>query len=298
MKSRMTLLNWILRYIHKTKGKQIRPILVLLSAKANGKVSEKSYTAAALLEILHTATLVHDDIVDEAEKRRGFFTINALWKNKVAVLVGDYLLSRGMLLALENKYYTMLGILSRAVKVMSEGELLQMEKSRNPTLTEMEYFEIIKGKTASLLAAACAAGTASVTSDQTRIHRMEEFGMDLGIAFQIKDDLLDIEGQNTGKTRGSDLIDRKITLPVIHALAHSSGWEKKQMQRLIAKKKKSNSDLQTLFHWIKEKDGLEYARSQMNTFKNKAVDALSSLDDSKCKTALLELCNYVTSRRK
>ncbi len=298
MKSRMTLLNWILRYIHKTKGKQIRPILVLLSAKANGKVSEKSYTAAALLEILHTATLVHDDIVDEAEKRRGFFTINALWKNKVAVLVGDYLLSRGMLLALENKYYTMLGILSRAVKVMSEGELLQMEKSRNPTLTEMEYFEIIKGKTASLLAAACAAGTASVTSDQTRIHRMEEFGMDLGIAFQIKDDLLDIEGQNTGKTRGSDLIDRKITLPVIHALAHSSGWEKKQMQRLIAKKKKSNSDLQTLFHWIKEKDGLEYARSQMNTFKNKAIDALSSLDDSKCKTALLELCNYVTSRRK
>ncbi len=297
VKSRIGMLNWVLKYLLKTKGKQIRPLLVLLSAKAIAPVSQKSYTAAALLELLHTATLVHDDVVDEANKRRGFFTINALWKNKASVLVGDFLLSRGMLLALENKYYSMLEILSRAVKSMSEGELLQMEKSRKPDLTEAVYMEIVKGKTASLLAAACATGAASVTDSEPLIRRMETFGLQLGMAFQIKDDLLDMD-RDTGKTRGRDLLDRKITLPVIGALSQSGARERRKMQRLIAKKKKSAEELRTLFNWIEDTGGLAYARDKMIAFRDAALETLDPLEDSESKFALQQLCHYVTERRK
>src|SRR5258706_11916375 len=215
MKSRVPLLNAITRYIVRTKGKQVRPMFVFLSAKVNGAVGESTYRAAALIELLHTATLVHDDVVDDSYERRGFFSINALWKNKIAVLVGDYLLSKGLLLSLSNNDYRLLQIVSTAVREMSEGELLQIEKTRRLNIKEEDYFEIIRQKTATLISSACACGAASVSEDDELVSKMKLFGEKTGIAFQIKDDLLDFSDDNTGKPKGIDLKEKKLTLPVI-----------------------------------------------------------------------------------
>jgi octaprenyl-diphosphate synthase len=216
VKSRVSLLDRIMQYIVKRKGKQMRPMFVLLSAKLHGEINDSSYRAASLVELLHTATLVHDDVVDESFERRGFFSINALWKNKIAVLVGDYLLSKGLLLSLENKDFTILTILSNAVKNMSEGELLQMEKTRNLNFDESVYYEIINGKTASLLASSCAAGASSVSNDPAVIEQMRAFGENVGMAFQIKDDLFDYGEAKVGKPTGNDIKEKKLTLPLIH----------------------------------------------------------------------------------
>jgi len=213
VKSRVSLLDRIMQYIVKRKGKQMRPMFVLLSAKLHGEINDSSYRAASLVELLHTATLVHDDVVDEAFERRGFFSINALWKNKIAVLVGDYLLSKGLLLSLENKDFTILTILSNAVKNMSEGELLQMEKTRNLNFDESVYYEIINGKTASLLASSCAAGASSVSNDAEVIEQMRAFGENVGMAFQIKDDLFDYSSEAIGKPKGNDIKETKFTIP-------------------------------------------------------------------------------------
>ena len=239
VKSRVSLLDRIMQYIVKRKGKQMRPMFVLLSAKLHGEINDSSYRAASLVELLHTATLVHDDVVDEAFERRGFFSINALWKNKIAVLVGDYLLSKGLLLSLENKDFTILTILSNAVKNMSEGELLQMEKTRNLNFDESVYYEIINGKTASLLASSCAAGASSVSSDPAVIEQMHAFGENVGMAFQIKDDLFDYGEANVGKPTGNDIKEKKLTLPLIHILQKVTPALKKQIIYIV---KNNNND--------------------------------------------------------
>jgi octaprenyl-diphosphate synthase len=240
VKSRVSLLDRIMQYIVKRKGKQMRPMFVLLSAKLHGEINDSSYRAASLVELLHTATLVHDDVVDEAFERRGFFSINALWKNKIAVLVGDYLLSKGLLLSLENKDFTILTILSNAVKNMSEGELLQMEKTRNLNFDESVYYEIINGKTASLLASSCAAGASSVSNDSAVIEQMRAFGENVGMAFQIKDDLFDYGEAKVGKPTGNDIKEKKLTLPLIHILQKVTPALKKQIIYIV---KNNNNDI-------------------------------------------------------
>jgi octaprenyl-diphosphate synthase len=239
VKSRVALLDRIMQYIVKRKGKQMRPMFVLLSAKLNGEINDASYRAASLVELLHTATLVHDDVVDDALERRGFFSINALWKNKIAVLVGDYLLSKGLLLSLENKDFEILTILSDAVKKMSEGELLQMEKTRNLNFDESVYYEIIYGKTASLLSSSCAAGASSVTKDPEQIQKMKDFGEYVGMAFQIKDDLFDYGDEIIGKPTGNDIKEKKLTLPLIHILQKCSPALKKEIIYIV---KNNNND--------------------------------------------------------
>ena len=233
VKSRVSLLDRIMQYIVNRKGKQMRPMFVLLSAKLHGEINDSSYRAASLVELLHTATLVHDDVVDEAFERRGFFSINALWKNKIAVLVGDYLLSKGLLLSLENKDFTILTILSNAVKNMSEGELLQMEKTRNLNFDESVYYEIINGKTASLLASSCAAGASSVSNDSEVIEQMRAFGENVGMAFQIKDDLFDYGEAKVGKPTGNDIKEKKLTLPLIHILQKVTPALKKKINFIV-----------------------------------------------------------------
>ena len=234
VKSRVSLLDRIMQYIVKRKGKQMRPMFVLLSAKLHGEINDSSYRAASLVELLHTATLVHDDVVDEAFERRGFFSINALWKNKIAVLVGDYLLSKGLLLSLENKDFTILTILSNAVKNMSEGELLQIEKARRLDITEEIYFDVIRQKTASLIASCCGVGAASSGSNEATVQRMRDVGSLIGIAFQIKDDLFDYETANkTGKPSGIDIKESKMTLPLIHALSKAGFLERQHRQKIL-----------------------------------------------------------------
>ena len=239
MKSNVALLDRVMYYIVQRKGKQVRPMFVLLCAKLHGGIQESTYTAASLIELLHTATLVHDDVVDDALERRGFFSVNALWKNKIAVLVGDYLLAKGLLLSLEHNEHRILQITSNAVKEMSEGELLQIEKARRLDIREDIYYDIIRKKTASLIASACSAGTASVTKDEEKIEEMRTFGELIGIAFQIKDDLLDYGDDDIGKPRGIDIKERKMTLPLIYALNQSNGREKR---RIINTVKNNNND--------------------------------------------------------
>lgn len=298
MKSKVPLLDKITYYIVQRKGKQLRPIFVFLSAKIWGEVGDKTYNAASLIELLHTATLVHDDVVDDAYKRRGFFSINALWKNKIAVLVGDYLLSRGLLLALDNEEYDLLQIVSKAVKEMSEGELLQIEKARRLDIDEEIYFEIIRQKTASLISAACAAGVSSVSDNEEAIASMRDFGETIGIAFQIKDDLFDYGDASIGKPRGIDIKEKKMTLPLIYALSKA---DKRDKKRIISSIKNNSTDkevVRQVIAFVKESGGLEYATDKMNYYKDRALSLLEDFPDSDSKESLSQLVDFVISRKK
>ena len=297
VKSRVSLLDRIMQYIVKRKGKQMRPMFVLLSAKLNGEINDASYRAASLVELLHTATLVHDDVVDDALERRGFFSINALWKNKIAVLVGDYLLSKGLLLSLENKDFEILTILSDAVKKMSEGELLQMEKTRNLNFDESVYYEIIYGKTASLLASSCAAGASSVTKDPEQIQKMKDFGEYVGMAFQIKDDLFDYGDEIIGKPTGNDIKEKKLTLPLIHILQKCSPALKKEIVYIVKNNNNDKSKVKFVIDHVKQLGGIEYAQNKMIEYRDKALVVLHSFPPSTTRDALEELVRYTTDRK-
>jgi octaprenyl-diphosphate synthase len=297
VKSRVSLLDRIMQYIVKRKGKQMRPMFVLLSAKLNGEINDASYRAASLVELLHTATLVHDDVVDDALERRGFFSINALWKNKIAVLVGDYLLSKGLLLSLENKDFEILTILSDAVKKMSEGELLQIEKTRNLNFDESVYYEIIYGKTASLLASSCAAGASSVTKDQEQIQKMKDFGEYVGMAFQIKDDLFDYGDELIGKPTGNDIKEKKLTLPLIHILQKCSPALKKEIVYIVKNNNNDKRKVKFVIDHVKQLGGIEYAHNKMIEYRDKALVTLHSFPPSITRDALEELVRYTTDRK-
>ena len=296
-KSSVPLLDTVMNYILRRKGKQMRPILVFLSAKINGGFSERTYHAALTIELLHTATLVHDDVVDESYQRRGFFSVNAIWKNKIAVLVGDFILAKGLLWSIEHKDYDILNFISDAVREMSEGELLQIQKARKLDITEEVYFEIIRKKTASLMATSAAIGTCSVTEDAERIERMRLFGEYAGIAFQIKDDLFDFQKSNLlGKPTGNDLHEKKITLPLIHALNQGSASEKRAILNIVRKKNKNSADLTEVSKYIASKGGFDYAQQVMAEYHRKAVDQLAVYPDSEYKRALVAFVDYITTR--
>ena len=297
MKSKVSLLNVITNYILRRKGKQMRPMFVFLSAKLSGDINESSFTAASLIELLHTATLVHDDVVDESFERRGYFSVNALWKSKVAVLLGDYLLAKGLLLAVENKEYQLLEIVSNAVKEMSEGELLQIQKSRKLNISEDEYFEVIRKKTAALIAACCASGAKSVTDDPDIIAKMKQFGEYIGIAFQIKDDLFDYEKKGAlGKPTGNDIKEKKLTLPLIYSLENASPGQKTSILRLIRHHNKNSQKVRDVIRFVKETGGIEYSEQRMNEYKNKALDILNEFPESDSRLSLQKLALYTASR--
>ncbi|MFA8433882.1 MAG: polyprenyl synthetase family protein [Marinifilaceae bacterium] len=299
MKSRIRLLDIINNYIIKRKGKEMRPMLVFLTAQLTGKVQKSTYTAAALTQLLHTATLIHDDVVDEAYERRGFFSINALWKSKVAVLVGDFLLSKGLLLALENNEFELLKVVSEAVREMSEGELLQIEKSRKLDITEEVYFEIIHKKTASLIASCTWQGALSAGADEATCLKMKRFGEYLGIAFQIKDDLFDYEKQgDIGKPTGNDIKEKKMTLPLIAVLKNVTPSDRRWMLRIVKKHNKNSEKVNELIQFVKDKGGLEYTRQKMIEYKEKAMAILQDFPDSETKLALETMVEYTISRSK
>ncbi len=298
LKSKVSLLDTIMRYITKRKGKQIRPIFVLLSASLISKPTDKTYRAASLVELLHTATLVHDDVVDEAPMRRGVFSIYSLWKSKIAVLVGDYLLSKGLLLSLENDDFDSLRLLSTAVKEMSEGELLQLEKSRKLNITEEEYFRVINGKTASLLSAACAAGLGSVDSDPELGDYIKQIGTEVGLAFQIKDDLFDFQKNNSGKSLANDLQEKKLTLPIIHALENSNRADRKRILKYISNKKGVKKFQSEIFNFVQENNGIEYAESRMNSSIARAHELLDKFPESEARSEFHKLIDYVIERNK
>lgn len=298
MRTHVPLLDRIMYYIVRRKGKQVRPMFVFLCAKLCGTINESSYVAASLVELLHTATLVHDDVVDDAYERRGFFSINALWKNKVAVLVGDYLFAQGMLLALRNKEFRMLEILSEAVKALPEGELLQLEKARRLDIKEDIYYEVIRQKTASLIAAACSAGAASTTKDEDAIERMRSFGEDIGIAFQIKDDLFDFGTDDVGKPLGIDIQEKKLTLPLIHALDQASKKEKNHIIRIIKKYSNRPEKVKEVIEFVQQSGGLEYAKQAMQRYSEKAFETLYTFPESEARQSLEELVIFVTQRKK
>jgi len=299
MKSEIPLLKIIVNYIFRRKGKQMRPLLVFLAAKLNGEIAEPTYVAATFIELLHTASLVHDDVVDDAEERRGALSINALWNSKIAVLVGDYMLSRGLLISIEKNRFDMLEIVSEAVKSMSEGELLQIQKARKLNIKEEDYFKIIRSKTAALLAACTACGARSVTSDPHRIRSMKELGENIGIAFQIRDDLLDYEVKGlTGKVPGNDLKEKKITLPLIHVLEKAPLREKKRILSIVGNGKKSGSDISEVVKFVTDGGGLKYAGIRMNEFRDKALSILDTYPESDARDSLKEFVHYTTSRNK
>ncbi len=300
MKSKVPLLDVIMNYLLRRKGKQMRPILVFLSARLmEDRIHEESYTAASLIELLHTATLVHDDVVDEAYERRGFFSIKALWKSKIAVLIGDYLLAQGLLLAVKNKSYQLLEIVSTAVKEMSEGELLQIQKSRSLDINEEVYFDIIRKKTAALIAACTASGAHAAGCNQEEQQMMHSFGEKLGIAFQIKDDLFDYQAKNkVGKPTGNDIREKKLTLPLIYALHQSSALERKKILRLIKKHHKNGKKVREVIAFVREKGGLDYAEQTMMRYKEEAVDILQEFKPGSPREALEKFANYVIERKK
>lgn len=298
MRSHVPLLDRIMYYIVRRKGKQVRPMFVFLSAKLCGGVTDATYVAASLVELLHTATLVHDDVVDESYERRGFFSINALWKNKVAVLVGDYLLAQGLLLALKNKEFRLLEILSDAVKAMSEGELLQLEKARRLDIKEAIYYDVIRQKTASLIAAACSAGAASTTKDDVMIEKMRLFGENLGIAFQIKDDLFDFGTDDVGKPLGIDIQEKKLTLPLIYALENAVRSDKGRIINLIKNHSDKPEKVKEVIGFVQASGGLEYAKAAMERYSAAAFSILDEFPDSPAKHSLRELVVYVTQRKK
>lgn len=295
--SRVPLLDRIMKFIIKRKGKQLRPMFVFLSAKLHGEVNDVTYRAASLVEILHTATLVHDDVVDESFERRGFFSINALWKNKVAVLVGDYLLSKGLLLSLSNKDHKVLEILSTAVKQMSEGELLQIEKSRNLNLKEDIYFEIIRTKTASLLSSACAAGAWSTSLDETIAAKMALFGEKVGLAFQIKDDLFDYGNELIGKPTGNDIKEKKLTLPLIYTLNNCDANTRKKIIHIIKNQNKDKEKVKWVIDVVIKTGGIDYAEKKMQQIKNEALEILSGFPENPIREGLKQLVEYTTDRK-
>lgn len=299
MKSQVALLNIITRYILRHKGKQMRPMFVFLSAGICGGISESTYRAASLIELLHTATLVHDDVVDESNYRRGFLSINALWRNKIAVLVGDYLLSKGLLLALENDEVELLRLVSNATREMSEGELLQIEKARRLDVTEEIYFEIIRKKTASLIAACCATGAASAHSDPLFIQKMHAFGENVGMAFQIKDDLFDYETSDlVGKPNGLDIKEKKLTLPLIRMLGDSDRRKKRRFIHIIKRRDQDPEKIAGLIREVHSGDGILYARKKMTEYQEKAFRILYEFPDSTFRKAMEKLVRFTTERNK
>jgi octaprenyl-diphosphate synthase len=299
MQSKIPLLKIIINYIFRRKGKQMRPLLVFLSAKLNGQICEATYVAATLIELLHTASLVHDDVVDDASERRGALSINALWNSKIAVLVGDYMLSKGLLVSLENNRTDILEIVSEAVKSMTEGELLQLQKARKLNIREEDYFRIISSKTAALLSACTASGARSATSNPDTIQLMKEFGESVGIAFQIRDDILDYEGNGmTGKKTGNDIKEKKITLPLIHALEKTTLSRKRHILQIISNKKKSKSDIAEVVKFVSENQGIDYASHKMNQYRDKALAILDIYPDSAVKSSLKDFVHYTVIRDK
>jgi octaprenyl-diphosphate synthase len=277
----------------------MRPLLVFLTAKLNGNIAEPTFVAATFIELLHTASLVHDDVVDDAHERRGALSINALWNSKIAVLVGDYMLSKGMLISVEKNRFDMLEIVSDAVKSMSEGELFQLQKARKLNIKEEDYFKIITSKTAALISACTACGARSVTDDSETIQLMKEFGENIGIAFQIRDDILDYEGTGlTGKTVGNDIKEKKITLPLIHALEQSPASRKKQILGIVKIRKKTKEEISEVISFVSDYGGIEYAELKMNQYRDKALAILDSYADSEVKESLKEFVQYTTSRKK
>lgn len=298
MKSNVVLLDRIMYYIVQRKGKQMRPIFVFLSALAAGGVRESTYNAASLVELLHTATLVHDDVVDESLERRGFFSINAIWKNKIAVLVGDYLLAQGLLLAINNDEFDLLRILSRAVKEMSEGELMQIEKARRLDIKQDIYFNIIRQKTASLIAAACESGAVSSGTSKENCELFRFFGEKVGIAFQIKDDLFDYGTKDIGKPRGIDIKEKKMTLPLIYALENTDSGQKRRIINLIKNHSKKDSAVKEVLHFVHQSGGLAYAETRMMDYCNEAVALLQAMPENEGTRALESLIWYVIEREK
>jgi octaprenyl-diphosphate synthase len=299
MKSDIPLLKIILNYILRRKGKQMRPLLVFLTARLNGDISESTYVAATLIELLHTASIVHDDVVDDAHERRGSLSINALWNSKIAVLVGDYLLSKGLLISVEKGRYDMLEIVSEAVKSMAEGELLQLQKSRKLNIKEEDYYKIIISKTAALIAACTATGARSVTEDPDTIQLMKDFGENIGIAFQIRDDLLDyVSNGLTGKPAGNDIKERKITLPLIQALELATPSQKRRILSIVRSKKKTKSEIKEVIQFVSACGGIEYAELKMNLFRDKALAIIDSYPDSEVKESLKGFVYFTTERNK
>lgn len=296
MKTRILLLDRIMNYIVKRKGKQMRPMFVFLSAGTCGTINESTYRGAALIELLHTATLVHDDVVDDANYRRGFFSINALWKNKVAVLVGDFLLSRGLILSVENKDFNLLSIVSKAVKEMSEGELLQIEKSRQLDITEDIYFQIIRQKTASLIASCCAVGASSSGAAEEVVESMRAFGEKIGMAFQIKDDLFDYGEDEIGKPLGIDIKEKKMTLPLIFALRKASWLEKRRVIGIVKNESQKPKKVKEVIEFVKKSGGIEYAHQTMNKYYDEAMLLLQSLPESAYKNSLRQLVQFTIER--
>ena len=300
MSTKVPLLNRITYYIVNRKGKQMRPMFVFLSAKmvSGGAVNERTYRGASVIELIHTASLVHDDVVDDSNKRRGFFSINALWKNKIAVLVGDYLLSKGMLLSVEHGDFDLLRIISVAIREISEGELLQIEKARRLDIDESVYYEIIRQKTATLIAACCSLGACSVEPDSEHVETFRQFGELCGMAFQIKDDLFDYGEEKIGKPTGIDIKEQKMTLPLIYALNHCSPKEKNWLINSVKKHNKNKKRVKEVIALVKEKGGLEYAQEKMHEFKNQALDVLKSYPESIYRDSLELMVNYVVERKK
>lgn len=300
MSSKVALLNRITTYIVNRKGKQMRPMFVFLVAKMvdNGQVSERTYRGASVIELIHTATLVHDDVVDDSNRRRGFFSLNALWKNKIAVLIGDFLLSKGLLLSIDNNDFDLLKIISVAVREMSEGELLQIEKARQLDITEAVYYEIIRQKTATLIAACCSLGAASVKPNSPDVEAMRKFGELIGMAFQIKDDLFDYGDEAIGKPTGIDIKEQKMTLPLIYVLNHCSKKEKDWLINSIKNHNKDKKRVKEVIAFVKSNGGLDYAEAKMKQFQDEALQMLSNYPESNYRNSLELMVNYVIDRKK
>ena len=298
MKSNVMLIDKIMGFIVKRKGKQMRPMFVFLTAGTSGTIQEATYRGAALIELLHTASLVHDDVVDASNFRRGFFSINALWKNKVAVLVGDYLLSRGLLLSVENEDYDLLKIVSTAVQNMSEGELLQIEKARRLDITEDIYYDVIRRKTASLISSCCEIGAASVDAEPEAVARMQQFGEKVGIAFQIKDDLFDYGAAEIGKPVGIDIKEKKMTLPLIHALQQASAADKRRIIYIVKNQSEQKNKVREVIDFVKRSGGLAYATEAMKQYHEEAKTILQTFPDSEHKRSLARLVEYTIEREK
>ncbi len=297
VKSQTPLLDRIMRFIVNRKGKQLRPMFVLLSAKLCGQVTESTYRAASLVELLHTATLVHDDVVDESLERRNFFSTYALWKTKISVLVGDYLLAKGLLLSLDNNDFRILQILSRAVREMSEGELLQLEKSRSLNLSESIYYDIIRGKTASLLASACSAGAFSATGNEELAEKMRVFGDKVGMAFQIKDDLFDYGTDDIGKPTGNDIKEKKLTLPLIYTLNNTDKATRRKLIYILKNENKDPKKIREVIEVVKQTGGIDYTQQKMVTFRDEALAILEEFPNPEVKKALEELVRFTTDRK-
>ncbi len=298
MQSSVPLLDRITHYIVKRKGKQIRPMFVFFSASICGGINDSTHRGAALVELLHTATLVHDDVVDNSYQRRGFFSINALWKNKIAVLVGDYLLSKGLLLSINNNDFQLLRIVSEAVRQMSEGELLQVEKVRRMDVDEPVYYEVIRQKTASLIASCCACGAASAGADEATVEKMRQFGEKIGIAFQIKDDMFDFGTDDVGKPLGIDIKEKKVTLPLIYSLNNATKPERKRIISLVKNHNDDPNKIAEIIRFVNETGGLQYAETQMKKYQDEAFQLLNTFPESESRSSLEQLVRFTTERNR